>query len=178
MYKSGFTIVTLLLVIVACGTGSSNESSEALNPRITVSGTVSYPQSGVITLEKFEGNQPTHFDTLTLDENYSFTKKVRLDEPGYYRFNFYDLQFVNVLLHEDDINVRVDGNNRAGFAEISGSRDHDFINRFQQLNASFQSSPEVQEIKRKFNAARNSNDQATIEVLQGSYMELDVLFKA
>lgn len=177
MYKLSLIAVIVALVTVACSTGNTSENEANTANGIVVSGTVSYPQNGLITLEKFVATQPTPFDTLTLDENYTFSKEVFIDEPGYYRFNFYGLQFVNVLLHEDDLNVRVDGNDQAGFAEISGSRDHDFITKIQVMNGAFQSSPEVQAINMRFNEARNQNDVAAIEEMQEQYMVLDDNFK-
>lgn len=179
MRKTFFKISSLLLsisvLITACTSGNGNGHQELEG--ITISGVVGHPQTGEITLEKYENNKPIPFDTFNLDENYSFSKKVAIVEPGYYRLNFYNTQFVNVLLNKDDIKVRVDGNNRGGYAEVNGSSDHDFITMIQQMNGQFQSSPEVQQINQKFGAAREANDTEAMAELQNEYMKLDAQFK-
>ncbi|QSE96693.1 TlpA disulfide reductase family protein [Fulvivirga lutea] len=169
-------IVALVLLITSCTSGNGN-GQEQVEEGIEISGVVSYPQSGSITLEKYENNKPVPYDTFQLDENYSFKKMVSIEEPGYYRLNFYNTQFVNVLLDKDDISVRVDGNNRAGFAEVSGSSDHDFIQKVQEMGSAFQSSQEVQEINQKFTIARNTNDLEAMTAAQDEYMALDDSFK-
>ncbi|MEQ8926600.1 MAG: TlpA disulfide reductase family protein [Fulvivirga sp.] len=169
-------IIAVVFFITACTSGNGNSQNQEVEG-ITISGVVSYPQSGEITLEKYENNQPVPYDTFQLDENYSFKKIVNIEEPGYYRLNFYNIQFVNVLLNEDDISVRVDGNNRAGFAEVSGSSDHDFIKKVQEMSSEFQSSAEVQEINQKFTQARSTNDLEAMTAVQDEYMALDDEFK-
>lgn len=176
MYKSGIYLLIITVLILGCASGSTN-GQEEVKKGIILSGTVSYPQNGLITLEKFEGNEPVPFDTFSLDENYSFKEEVSINVPGYYRFNFYNIQYVNVLLDDSDLNVRVDGNNRSGFAEVTGSTDHAFIAKIQEMNTEFQSSPEIQQINQQFSIARNQNDAATISEMQDAYMKLDSQFK-
>lgn len=168
-------ILALSVLLSACTSGNGNGHPD--NEGITISGVVGFPQDGEILLEKYENNKVVPFDTFNLDENYTFSKKVSIVEPGYYRINFYNMQFVNVLLNDDDINVRVDGNNRQGNAEVTGSKDHDFIGRIQQMTGEFQSSPEIQEINQKFGQARAVNDEEAMQALQDEYIVLDNKFK-
>lgn len=175
IYKGLSFIIALGILLSSCTSGNGNGHPE--NEGITISGVVGSPQEGEILLEKYENNKVVPFDTFNLDENYSFSKKVNITEPGYYRLNFYNMQFVNVLLNDDDINVRVEGDNRQGNALVTGSKDHDFIERIQQMTGEFQSSREIQEINQKFNEARVTNDEETMQALQDEYLALDSKFK-
>ncbi len=169
-------LIALALVGYSCTSGNGNGKDDNVQG-INISGVVAYPQAGTITLEKYVGNQPQPYDTFELDENYSFSKRVNVQEPGYYRFNFYDVQFVNAILDDDDINVRVDGNNRSGFFEISGSSDHDFIAKVQEMNGAFQASEKVQEINKKYAQARTEGDSEQLAQITDEYMKLDNQFK-
>lgn len=164
-----------LISVVSFWACSSNPASEQESvDMITLSGTVGYPQSGQIILEKFNGNTPSPYDTITLnDKDYTFSKQVKVEKPGYYRLNFYGKQFVPLILDKDDVTVNVDGNNQQGFFEVKGSRDHDFINEVQAMAQKFQNSEAVQSINERFKAASQAGDEAMIDSLRNEYMALD-----
>ncbi|MEM9857862.1 MAG: TlpA disulfide reductase family protein [Bacteroidota bacterium] len=169
----------IVLFLLSCG-GSSNDTVQEQGDLITISGTVGYPQSGLILLEKYQGSQrvTSVVDTLPFDQStYSFSKKVNIESPGYYRLNFYNKQSVNLILNKDDITVNVDGNAQNGHAEVIGSSDHDFIKEIQQMNQAFQSSPEVTQINKDFMAANQSGDQQAMGELRSRYFELEGSFK-
>ncbi|HNP17645.1 MAG TPA: TlpA disulfide reductase family protein [Fulvivirga sp.] len=165
-----------IVTIAACTSGNGEVKNDAANS-ITISGSVSYPQNGMILLEEYVGNKPVPIDTFSLDENYSFSEKVAIERPGYYRMNFYNKQYVNVILNQDDIKVKVDGNNQKGFAEVTGSSDHDFIGMIQQINADFQASKEMQELNSLFVKANQEGDEETMEKLRADYVVMDDEFK-
>uniref|UniRef100_UPI0040496F87 redoxin domain-containing protein n=1 Tax=Fulvivirga sp. TaxID=1931237 RepID=UPI0040496F87 len=174
MTKVMLRILLGLVIITSCTSGNGSVQVEN---GINISGTVGFPQTGDILIEEYVGNQPQPFDTLKLDENYKYSKNVNIERPGYYRLNFYNKQFVNLILNEDDVVVNVDGNERGGFVEISGSKDHDFIEMVQQMNAEFQSSPQVAEINNRFGLANSQQDAAAINAIRDEYMQLDSEFK-
>ena len=64
--------------------------------QVTLSGKVGFPQkNGEIKLEKLndlDESQPQIIELNTKD--YTYKQKVRIEEPGYYRLNFYGIQFV------------------------------------------------------------------------------------
>lgn len=159
--------------MISCNASTQDSGSD--EGVITISGTVGYPlQSGQITLEKFQGNQPVVIDTITLNkEDYSYSTDLKIETPGYYRLNFYNTQFVPLILHRDDIQVNVDGNSRTGFVSIKGSRDHDFIENAQQLYAEFQSSEEVQQINQAFTQARAAQNEEKMDSLRKIYIRMD-----
>lgn len=171
-------IIIALTLSYGCNTPSETDANIDKEGYIKVSGTVGYPQQGgLITLEEFTGSEFISKDTLTLDENYSFNKSVKIDNPGYYRLNFYNTQQVNVILHNDDVKVSVDGNNPKGFAQVNGSKDHDFISYVQQALQDFQQSPAVQNINQQFALASQEQDQDKIDGLRQQYLNLDEQFK-
>ena len=174
------TLVLAVLFLISC-TGGANEVAHLEEGNfITISGTVGYPQNGLILLEQYQGSQrvTTVIDTLPFDQStYKFSKAVNIESPGYYKLNFYNKQAVNLILNKDNITVNVDGNAQNGHAEVIGSSDHDFIQEMQQLNQAFQSSPEIAQINTDFMAANQTGDQNVMDELRAKYLELDANFK-
>lgn len=168
-------ILILITFLTLCSCNSQTQENNSNTDKITISGTVGYPlQAGQITLEKFDGNQPVAIDTIELNkEDYSYSTELAIETPGYYRLNFYNTQFVPLILHRDDVKVNVDGNARGGFVSIKGSRDHDFIENAQQLYAEFQSSEEVQKINQAFTQARAAQDEETMDSLRKVFLAKD-----
>lgn len=164
----------VLISMAAFWACSSNMAEEGQSDdMITLSGKVGHPMDGLIVLEKINGSTPVPYDTLLLDENYTYSKKVKVDAPGYYRLNFYNTQFVTLILDDDDVEVNVDGNNPRGFSEINGSSDIDFIMQAQLMNQKLQSSPEVSRINEEFREASQTGDREKMEALKEEYFELD-----
>lgn len=167
-----------LALIISFGCNPKPEKEVDKEGYITVSGTVGYPQSsGLILLEEFTGSEFLIKDTMNLDENYTFNKSVKIDNPGYYRLNFYNTQQVNVILHQDDVQVNVDGKPN-GFARVTGSRDHDFVSSIQQAQQDFMQSPTIQQINQQFAEANQNGDQDKMSELRQQYIKLDDAFKA
>jgi len=166
-------LAILFFFVVGCNGQEEASQSEASNT-ITLSGTIGYPQtSGNIVLEKYVNNQTVPYDTFKLNEDYTYSEQVAISTPGYYRLNFYNKQFVPLILHRDDVQVNADGNARNGFARITGSRDHAFIERSQQILQQFQSSQEVQQLNKEFQVASQNQDEEAIDSLRDAYMEMD-----
>ena len=164
-----------MTMLFACSGGSGQEAeigSDRGNG-ILISGTVGYPQSGVIQLEKIENNQAVPMDTILLDNNQAFSHRVEIEEPGYFRLNFYNKQQVVMILNEDDIKVTVDGNTQSGFVEVSGSSDHDLIKKVQEVMQSFQSSPEMMQLNTDFGEAKNKGDMGRMEELRSQYLDME-----
>ncbi len=158
-------------MLVACG-GSVQES--ASSDGIWISGTVGFPQEGVIKLEKLSnGNTTVPVAVIELDENYQYKHFIELDGPGYYRMNFYNKQIQTLILDEDDITLNVDGNSRTGFTEILGSRDHDLIVRVQKMRQELQSSQALRDINSRFAAASQRGDNEEMENLRAEYLVLE-----
>ena len=176
--RSVIACLSVLFLIIACNATSQVEEQPDSGSKnaITLSGNVGYPQEGMILLEGYSGNQFFPADTIKLREDYTFEQKVNIN-PGYYRLNFYNKQLVNLILNQDNVRVNVDGNSRTGFAEVSGSRDHDLINQVQKAAGDFSASAEVARVNQEFNEARNAGDEEKMKALQGEYAKLDAAHK-
>lgn len=169
-----------LLLAALCLSCSTNGKGDAEMPGqdnnnswyVTVRGKVGYPQSGQITIQELKANGSVGWqDTISLKKNYTFAKKVKLDEPGYYRLNFYGKQVLNVILHQNDIEVNVDGNSPQGFVQITGSPDLDLIQQVQELQAKINTDPQVLQLNEQFAAAAQRRDEKSMLALQGKYMQ-------
>lgn len=111
-------------------------------------------------------------DTVALRSDNTFSKKVTLAEPGYYRMNFFNAQAINLILYKSDLNITVDGSDPRGVSEIEGSPELDFIVEATNMLQGFQQSPEAMELNQKFEQARLSGDRETIMQVQQEYMDL------
>lgn len=162
-----------LLVLSGCSSNGQQPKKD-INQTVIISGKVGYPQAGTITIMELKNGGQGWQDTIKLKSNYSFSKKVNLKEPGYYRINFYNQQTVDVILDKSNIEVNVDGNNRAGFSEVKGSPDLELIKKAQSFTQSLQTSPEFLELSKQFDAARATNDAVKMAALQEQYQVMAV----
>jgi len=165
----------LLIALVVLLTVSCNQQTKEVEDGwyITLKGTVGFPQKGKITLLPILPGEEVKEDTIALNSDYTFNKKIFLTEPGYYRLNFYDKQVMNVILDKSDIEINVDGNDQYGFAEIKGSPDHNLINEIQVISQEFQNSPEVQQLGQRMMQAQSSGDKDAAEALIEEYKQLE-----
>jgi peroxiredoxin len=162
-----------VLMLNGCSTNGQQPKKDA-GKTVTVSGKVGYPQAGTITIMELKNSGQGWQDTILLKSNYTYSKKITLKEPGYYRINFYNQQMVDVILDKANIEVNVDGNNRTGFSEVKGSPDIDLIRKAQSFTQAIQTSPEFLALSKEFDAARSSNDATKMVALQNQYQVMAV----
>lgn len=163
----------LSFIFFACSAGTQEKVEASNDETITISGTVGYPQKGAIVLEKIENNETIPYDTFTLTENNTFEEEVLIKEKGYYRMNFYDKQFVMLILEDDDVRIDVDGNSRSGFVKIQGSDAHELINNVQLAQQKFQQNPEFARLNQEFTEAVNQKNLQRQEELQEEYKKME-----
>lgn len=162
-----------VLILNGCSTNGQQPKKDA-GKTVTVSGKVGYPQAGTITIMELKNSGQGWQDTITLKSNYTYSKKIALKEPGYYRINFYNQQMVDVILDKASIEVNVDGNSRTGFSEVKGSPDIDLIRKAQSFTQALQTSPEFLALSKEFDAARGTNDADKMTALQNQYQVMAV----
>lgn len=167
-----FAVIALLMVLAGC----SGEKKEAERGReVTVRGKVNFPQSGLILITEMRQGPATDAnlrDTIQLKEDNTFEKKIRIQEPGYFRIDFFQQQIVDVILDKSDLTVEVDGNGAGGAATVKGSPDLDLIEQVQGIVQGARESEEAKAIEQEFQVAVQRNDQKKIEELQEQYMAL------
>ena len=162
-------LVFMALMLVACS-GQKEEPKEGRE--VTIRGKVGFPQEGEIKItEVRQDSLKPYEDTIRLKGNYTFEKRVRIKEPGYYQLSFYQRQFVQIILDSSNLEVNVDGNDQDGFFEVKGSPDQDLMNNIQKLMQEAQNSEAAIALGLEFeNASRTNNEQKMME-LREKYQE-------
>jgi peroxiredoxin len=166
--------IMLLALCFSCATSGKEEKGDVPGTwYVTVKGKVGFPQQGKIVIQELkEGGGSGWQDTIQLKGNYTFAKKIKLTEPGYYRLNFYDKQTLNIILDKNDLEVNVDGNNAQGFYEVKGSPDLDLIKQVQEILGSVNNTPEMTKLNNDFTAAAQKQDQVKMGQLQDEYQTM------
>lgn len=165
-------IVAVALLAVACGGEAKKEEP---GHDVTVRGRVNYPGLGQIVLAEMRQNAAPgtiRQDTIQLKPDSTFEKTLRIVEPGYYRFDFFQKQVVDVILDRSDLTIHADGNHPGGMVKIEGSPDMDLIDNVQQIVQGARQTPEAIAIEEKFQGALQRNNQKEIEELQQQYLTL------
>lgn len=157
--------------------GCSGETKEAETGReVVLRGKINYPQPGLVLItEMKQGAAATttpSADTIVVNADNTFEKKIRIQEPGYYRIDFYQQQIVDVILDKSDLTLEVDGNSPGGVSIVKGSPDLDLIDQIQGIVQGVRESEEAKAIESEFQGAVQRNDQKRIEELQEQYMVL------
>jgi peroxiredoxin len=165
------TLCFLLFVFCFSCSFSTKEEGGSAGWSITVSGKVGFPQQGQIIIQEIKNGALGWQDTVTLKKNYTFSKKINLSQPGYYKINFFNRQFVDLILFKSNIEVNVDGNDPNGFAEVKGSPEIEVIRKTQALMREGESSPEMVKLNDEYTAASQQRDQQKMSMLQEAYMK-------
>jgi peroxiredoxin len=169
MMKKVIIHLTIAVCLFTCANKEKPEE-EGAGWTVTLRGKVGFPGTGLIKLSEI-GLGSDREDTIMLKSNYSFEKPLRLTEPGYYRLNFYDLQYVDFILDKSDLEINVDGNSREGFVEVLGSPDHKLIAETQQGLQQAQSGTKFRSLESQYKRASEQKNQKRMEELQDSYIE-------
>lgn len=169
-----FPLVIIFAFVTCSSSGKEESDVQQKSWEITINGKVLNPQNGIIEIAEITegGNTNGWKDAITLQGDNSFSKKVTLDEPGYYRINFYNRQVINLILYKSDLNVTVDGSDMQGVTKIVGSPEIDFIQKASGILQEFQESPEAAALMQRFEVARQSGNREQITAVQEEYMAL------
>jgi peroxiredoxin len=169
----------VLLALCSCSMSGKEESAgknvaeEQASWTLTLRGKVNNPVAGgqIFIQELKESGGTGWQDTLTLKPNNTFTKKIKLSEPGYYRLNFFNKQVINIILNKSDLEINVDGSNAQGFFEVKGSPDLDLIRDVQNILAAANNSAEMTKLNEDFTAAAQKQDEKKMLQLQNDYQK-------
>lgn len=171
-FKRAFCFM-LFALCFSCDSSGKEEPENDSSWSVTVHGKVGYPQAGgQITIQEMKEGSTGWQDTIQLKSDYSFAKKVKLTEPGYYRLNFYGKQMLNLILHKDDVEVNVDGNSQQGFFEVKGSSDMEIIQQVQEIKGSLNNDPAVVDLNDEFTVAAQQKNESKMRELQAKYQDV------
>ncbi len=169
-----FTFGLLLFAFCfSCSSASKEDAIAAPNAdgwEVTLSGKVGFPQQGQILIQEIINGGMGWQDTVKLKSNYTYSKKVKLSQPGYYKITFFNKQYVDFILYKSNVEINVDGNDPNGFMEIKGSPDIDIIRKTQTILRDIESSPEMAKLSQQFSEAAQVKNEAKMAELQATYM--------
>jgi peroxiredoxin len=162
----------LFIVCVSCSSTTKEDSGVVAGESwdVTVSGKVGFPQQGQILIQEIKNGKIGWQDTVKLRTNYTYAKRVKLSQPGYYKITFFNRQYVDFILYKSNIEINVDGNDPSGFAEIKGSPEIDMIRQVQTILRDVESSPEMAKISQEFSEAAQVKNEQRMSELQSRYM--------
>ena len=148
---------------------SEKESQEGNS--IQISGKITAPSnSGYVVLERIADNQLEQVDTLTVNEDSTFSYKLAYKNPGFYRLNFYNTQMVDFIADNYDLMIKTEGNNPSGTTEIEGSPTMDLL---EQVNATMESyAKQIQDIRMEYAEANAMGDTEKVKKAEKKFMEI------
>ncbi|BDD08817.1 thiol:disulfide interchange protein [Fulvitalea axinellae] len=163
---------TLACLALAGALFSCDKKSSTVNSNeISISGKITHPDSlGVVTLEKLTSHFPEVIDTLATGSENTFSYKLMYKHPGFYRLNFYNTQYVNIVADGYDLNITADGDNPQGKATVKGSPSMDLLRAADEKLKTF--GKEAQEIRNEYVEAQNSGDQKAIKASEKKFEAL------
>ena len=163
-------LIFSFFLISGCSQGKDHNKNSG-DGNVAVSGTVKNPQDGVVLFQELQNNEMVTIDTVQLDDKNAFDFTVAVSEPGFYRLNLYDNQYVNFILNDEDVKITADGQSSDGVAEVKGSKDTDHFYSVNAIMQDFQE--EVQELEVTFQQASMEGDEEKVESLRKAYVALD-----
>ena len=162
--------ILIIVLAIAALVGCNKTTSTTEESGITITGKVTNPANGIVTIEEITQDALVPIDTIELNEDFTFNHRYT-GAPGYYRVNFFGIQSITVILDQDDINITADGGNARGQFEITGSRDLDAMRKFNtDLASAFQT--QEQQLNQEYGAAKQAGNEALALEVQGNYMKL------
>jgi peroxiredoxin len=169
-------ILTFLLTIsLLANCSPEKKTNEASSTAwvVTVRGKVIVPVTGgQILIEEIKQDGTGTKQSTILKADNTYEAKLNLSSPGYYRFNFFNRQVLNIMVNKSDLELNVDGSQQQGFWEIKGSPDHDLIAKVQAMVQQSQAGPEMQAIETEYQQAAASNNEKRVEELRSQAMAL------
>lgn len=154
--------IYFIFLASACSEGQSSSSQSA---QVRIEGKVRHPMSeGSVVLERIGKDDIQAVDTLMVSSDSTFRYSLKNTTPGFYRINFYDRQYVNLILDDENVKVTADGDRPDGFAEVKGSTDTDYLNAINGI---------MQEMQQKINAMNNDYLQARADGKEEKMREIE-----
>jgi peroxiredoxin len=141
---------------------------------VTVSGKIRIPMNrGGILIREIKADGKGKVDSVVLKADSTYSKTLRITEPGYYQIVFFNRQTISFILDKSNVEINAMGNDPMGSYQIKGSPDQDLINKVQQLMNGIQSSDEYRILENDFNIAVQEKNEVVIQELQLKYMNME-----
>ncbi|MEP2025860.1 MAG: TlpA disulfide reductase family protein [Reichenbachiella sp.] len=161
MIKNISFVITLLILVSAC----------TKKDGVTISGTYENPvEDQLVKIELIKNNKLTVVDSFKLEPNGNYERIIKVAEPGFYRFNFYNRHVINMILDQSDIQLVKNENDPRGGYKVTGSTDMDYIYQLEALKQDFEK--QSQTLNEEFMTARNSGDMELLEDIRSRFMQM------
>ncbi len=162
----------LTVFSISCSSSTREEAVKTGDSwTVTVRGKVHAPQNGKIMIQEIKNGSFGWQDTIKLAADGTYAKKVRLSAPGYYKINFYNRQAVDLILHKNDLEVNVAGNDPNGFVQIKGSPEIDLIYKASEILQQAENAPAIAKLNEDFAKAVQAKNENEIHRIQQAYMD-------
>ena len=173
--RSTYSLILMLgtTLLLACSENQNQQATSAPNDQLVqIEGEIRNPSDeGYVVLEKIGDQDMQIVDTLMVSSDSTFRYSLENDAPGFYRLNLYDRQYVNLILDDEDVQIKADGNRPDGFVEVTGSEDTDYFYAVNDIMRQYQQN--VNELNADFMKARADGDEAAMKQVETRYQELE-----
>ncbi len=154
--------IVSVVVLWSCNPQQTQESTS-----IVLRGKVNFPESGLVLLEEYGNKEVVVMDTVTVQTSGEFEHEMSLSDPGFYRLNFYNKQMVNLILYQDDLTIKADGNAPGGAVTITGSKDMEYLMEINKIIQGFQQ--RVSSLNEQFGQANARGDQDEMDRIRKQF---------
>jgi len=132
----------LLSVVLLTECSNENKSKGRVDDgsarSIIISGEVQNPQGEYIVLEKVQDNEFQFVDSIRVEDDNTFSTKVEISEPQYFRIDFFGIQKRMLILNKDDLKLTVAGDAAEGLFQVEGSLEMDQVAKVDTFMTAFQ----------------------------------------
>ena len=157
-----------ILAFASCSNGQHEQTPK--EGEIVLQGKVENPLSGHIILEEVQGNQVAPIDTLPLAEDQTFKETLEIEEPGFYRLNFYGQQYAMLVLDDEDVTINANMSSNEP-VKIQGSKDTDDMEAINQLMRG--NMEKVKALEAQYLEARKNDEKIRMKELEQQYLALE-----
>lgn len=166
--------ISAFLLTQACtqGQSSSNATVADGTNQIWIEGKINHPlKSGHLVLERIGESDIEVVDTLIVTSDSTFRYSLTDSSPGFYRLNFFDRQYVNLILDNEDVNVVADGDRPDGNVEVTGSTDTDHLYAINDIMRGMQE--EINGLNADFMKARSEGEMEKMQQIEQQYLQIE-----
>jgi peroxiredoxin len=166
-------LLFLAAASMSCSNNKSNGNTAAGTPKdskgVVLSGTIqNAPAQGLVVLEEIRQNAAVPIDTLQVVDN-SFSQTLKIKEPGFYRLNLYNQQYVTLVLSNENVQVSADMAAAPGNASVQGSTDTRYLDEINQLVQ--QNRQQVAGLEQLYLQARQEGNSVRMKELEQQYLQ-------
>lgn len=167
------SLLFILISAYGCTEGQSLSNTSTYSAQqVRIEGKVLHPMSsGYLVLERIGRSDISVVDTLIVTSDSTFRYSLNGNEPGFYRLNFYDRQYVNLILDDENVFITADGDRPDGEVEVTGSTDTDYFYSVNDIMRGMQQ--QINELNADYMKARSEDDAESMQEIQQRYLQIE-----